>query len=224
MANDAYLSVWCRDFSDEVLPERLEQFLSSIPFSAAQSGLTNLVIRAVSPQEAPIFESVFGRVYQEPEEIVELVREHLNSDCTYELRAYSDLWVLNTATGMWALQPEPIEIRCFGDLYDEHVWQEAGHFQVALGFEHRFTGHARLLGFGSEPPAPSQHPEETRFLELMTERENFRTYHEKTRENIRKLLEWMQRIERMLPVDRAALWSEGEKNFEARIEEILAVR
>ena len=58
----------------------------------------------------------------------------------------------------------------------------------------------------------------------MTEREGFRTYHERTRENIRKLLDWMQRIERTLPVDRALLWSEGEENFEARIEEILAVR
>jgi len=224
MANDAYLSVWCRDFSDEVLPERFERFLSTVPFSAAQAGFGNLVIRAVGPQESPIFESIFGRVYQSPAEIIESVREYLNADCAYEVRAFWDLWVLNTATGVWSLQPEPIEIRCFGELYDDGVRQETGHFQVNLGFEHRFTGHARLLGFGSNALSASEHPDEARFLKLMSERENFRTYHGRTRENIRKLLDWMQRIERALPVERALLSSEGEENFEARIEEILAVR
>ena len=110
MPNDAFLSVWCRDFRDELLPERFEQFLSTVPFSTAQSGFSNLVIRAVGPQEAPLFESVIGRVYQVPVEIVELVREHLNADSAYEARGYWDLWGLNTATGVWHLQPEPVEM------------------------------------------------------------------------------------------------------------------
>ncbi|MGC1686873.1 MAG: hypothetical protein WA734_14700 [Candidatus Acidiferrales bacterium] len=224
MPNDAFLSVWCRDFREESLPERFEQFLSTVPFSAAQSGFSNLVIRAIGPQEAPLFESVIGRIYHDPAEIIELVREHLNADSAYEARGFWDLWVLNTTTTVWHLQPEPVEIRCYGEEYDGGIWKEYGHFQVNIGFEHLFTGHARLLGFGSQPASAIQHPDEAKFLKLMTERESFRTYHERTRENIRKLLDWMQRIERTLPVDRALLWSEGEENFEGRIEEILAVR
>ncbi|MFZ0910728.1 MAG: hypothetical protein WA766_04670 [Candidatus Acidiferrales bacterium] len=225
MPNDAFLSVWCRDFREELLPERFEQFLSTVPFSAAQAGFSNLAVRAVGPQEAPLFESVIGRFYQDPAEIVQLVRDNLNADSAYEARGYWDLWALNTTTGVWSLQPEPIEIRCYGEEYDDGIWKEYGHFQVDIGFELFFTGHARLLGFGSEPAAAAtHHPDEANFLNLMTERESFRTYHERTRENIRKLLDWMQRIERTLPVDRALLWSEGEENFEARIEEILAVR
>jgi hypothetical protein len=34
----------------------------------------------------------------------------------------------------------------------------------------------------------------------------------------------MERVESALPVERYRLWSEGEENFEARMEEILATR
>jgi hypothetical protein len=58
----------------------------------------------------------------------------------------------------------------------------------------------------------------------MSQPQNLREYHEKTRENIHKLLEWTAGVERALPVERIRLWSEGEENFEARLDEILAVR
>ncbi|MFZ0039142.1 MAG: hypothetical protein WAK91_17085, partial [Candidatus Acidiferrales bacterium] len=165
MPNDAFLSVWCRDFREELLPERFEQFLSTVPFSAAQAGFSNLAVRAVGPQEAPLFESVIGRFYQDPAEIVQLVRDNLNADSAYEARGYWDLWALNTTTGVWSLQPEPIEIRCYGEEYDDGIWKEYGHFQVDIGFELFFTGHARLLGFGSEPAAAAtHHPDEANFL------------------------------------------------------------
>ena len=54
--------------------------------------------------------------------------------------------------------------------------------------------------------------------------ENLAKYQEKTRENIRKLLDWMRRIESSLPVEKVRLWSEGEENFEARLDEIVAAR
>jgi hypothetical protein len=224
MANRAYLSVWCRDFGEEILPERLEQFLSTVPASATQSGFSDLVIRAVGPEEMPIVESEMRRVYPDAVAIAEVAREHLNSDSAYEVRAYLDLWVFNTTTSVWQFRPEPVEIRCYGEEYDGGVWKEYGHFHVDAGFEHLFTGHARLLGFGAASPGAVEHPDEARFVKMMASDANFRTYHDRTRENIRKLLDWMQRIERALPVDQARLWSEGEENFESRIEEILAMR
>jgi hypothetical protein len=58
----------------------------------------------------------------------------------------------------------------------------------------------------------------------MSQPENAREYHDKTRENIRKLMDWMREAEQALPIERTRLWSEGEENFEARLDEILAVR
>ena len=54
--------------------------------------------------------------------------------------------------------------------------------------------------------------------------ENLEKYQKKTRENIRKLLDWVRRIENSLPIEKVRLWSEGEENFEARLDEIVAAR
>jgi hypothetical protein len=58
----------------------------------------------------------------------------------------------------------------------------------------------------------------------MTRPENLREYHQRTRENIQKLMDWLRTVEQALPVKHSRLWSEGEENFEARLDEILAVR
>jgi hypothetical protein len=111
-----------------------------------------------------------------------------------------------------------------GEDYDDGFWKENGHFEVNFGFEHLFTGHGGLLGIRQiARPAP-QSAEEANFLESMSKPPNLQIYQEKTRENIKSLFAWVRRIENALPVDRLRLWSEGEENFEARLEEILAVR
>jgi len=50
---------------------------------------------------------------------------------------------------------------------------------------------------------------------------NLKEYHAKTRENIQQLFNWVEAIERALPVARSELWSEGEENFEARLTRFL---
>jgi hypothetical protein len=95
---------------------------------------------------------------------------------------------------------------------------------VDLGFEHLFTGHAGLLATQAEKIAEPQHPEEARFLMWMSQPQNLREYQEKTRENIKKLMNWMRTVEEAVPVERFRMWSEGEENFEARLDEILDLR
>ena len=94
---------------------------------------------------------------------------------------------------------------------------------VELGFEHRFTGHAGLLGSHSVRSVPAG-PLEAEFLALMADEMRLQEYYEKTRANIQQLLVWVRAVERALPVEHHRLWSEGEGNLEARLDEILAVR
>ena len=54
--------------------------------------------------------------------------------------------------------------------------------------------------------------------------DNLKQYHQKTRENIQKLFAWVEAVEATLPVERSELSSEGEENFEARLDAILAQR
>jgi len=53
--------------------------------------------------------------------------------------------------------------------------------------------------------------------------EHLHEYYEKTRANIQLLLNWIASMEKALPLERHFVWSEGEENLEARLDEILAV-
>ncbi|HWF40201.1 MAG TPA: hypothetical protein VG322_16880 [Candidatus Acidoferrales bacterium] len=220
MSNQSYLSVWCKNFSEERILEDFEKFLGTVPFSATKPGFTYLIVRAIDSSESPLLEQDLRSVPLDAAGIIELAKDYLHSDVSYEVESSWDLWVLD-AQGKWKSEPQSLQLLCHGEDYDDGFWRENGHLQANLGFEHLFTGHANLLGMRKGQRAPAQSIEEARFIETMAWPENLQRYQEKTRENIKKLLDWARKIEKAVPVDRLKLWSEGEENFEARMEEIL---
>jgi hypothetical protein len=222
MSNQSYLSLWCTDFPESSILERLGAFLSTAPFSATKPGFTYLAIRAVDAAEAPILEHDLRAMPLDVAGIIELARDHLHNDSSFEVQCHWDLWVFDVATTRWQLKPQAVEIFCHGEDYDHAFWREYGHLGVNFGFEHLFTGHAGLLGIGRVARRFAEGPEEARFLEAMAWPEHLEQYQEKTRENIRRLLHWVGSIEKAVPLERICLWSEGEENFEARLDEILA--
>lgn len=224
MANRAYASIWIKNFSEDTLVERWRAFLETVPFSKERRGFTELVIRAVDATETPIFEQDLRSGEYGAEVLADLTREHSHADCAYETQAFWDLWTWDEASGLWPEKPQPLGIVCYGSDFDGGIWKDQGHFVIDAGFEHFFTGHAGLLGFRRRAPGAANHPQEANFVSVMSQPENLGAYQEKTRENIRKLYDWMQRTEAAVPVERYQLWSEGEENFEARMEEILASR
>lgn len=224
MANQAFVSVWCRDFPEDQILNRLDMFLSTIPFSVSRPGIDRLTVRAIDASEAPIVEQDFRSMPLEIAGVIDVIGGYVHSDCSYEVHCHWDLAVFDPDTAKFATEPQPVEVIANAPDYDNALWQENGHFQVCLGFEHLFTGHAGVLGSQPRSGAPAASREEARFLEAMAWPENIQRYQEKTRENIRKLLDWTQRMAHAVPVERLRLWSEGEDDFEARLEEILALR
>ncbi|HUJ39912.1 MAG TPA: hypothetical protein VLW54_05150 [Candidatus Acidoferrales bacterium] len=204
----------------------LLQFLSTVPFSRVRPGFTQLVLRAVDMAEPPIIERDLRSAPAQPGAIAESLGESLQMDSALELEAWWDLWVFDIATGLWAEQPQRLEILCHAPEFEDGMWRDAGHFSAGLGFEHLFTGHAGLLGNGGSGPAgraAPQHPAEEEFLRRMTDPARLHEYAERTRENIRRLHAWMQRIAEELPLAPQrgiVLASEGEEDFEARLDAI----
>jgi hypothetical protein len=196
MPLQAYISAWMDEFSEQVMLERMEQFLELVPFSKSLPGFASLAIRAVGPEEAPVLERDFRNRLLSPAEAVLLAGEHLHGDSSYEFGAYWDLWIPGAGPGGWQQAPQRLEIFCSGPEYDHEGCRETGHFWVHAGFERQFLGPGETIS----PP----------------------TGHEKTRENIRLLLGWAHQMESKLPLARLRIWSEGEADFEARLEEILA--
>ncbi len=226
MANHAYLRVWTRDFSLETMIAEFSRFLTTAPLSASQNAFTELVVQPVDATETPVAEWDLRPLKMGPPEVAALTVQHLNADSAYIVSAKWDLWEFDIESLKWQHKPEPLVLTCHGLEYDDGLAKTAGHFFADLGFEHFFTGHGGLLapGAASNPFDSSDHPVERRFRQWMADSGNLKEYHAKTRENIKQLFDWVEAIERVLPVERTELSSEGEENFEARLDAILGQR
>jgi hypothetical protein len=224
MPNHSFLSVWLTSLPEDQLLARFGAFLGTVPFSATRPGFTHLTIRAVDSTETPVIEEDLRNTPLDAAGIVELAGEQLHSDSSYEVACAWDLATFDTGTGKSTPEPQLLQIVCRGEDFDNAFWRDNGHFEVNLGFEHFFTGHAGLLGLHPGPKSAPQSEEEARFLEAMAWPDNLEKYQKQTRDNIRKLQDWIRRIESSLPVESTRLWSEGEENFEARLDEIVSAR
>jgi hypothetical protein len=226
MANRAYLRVWTKDFSESTMIPEFARFLATAPLSASENGFSSLIVQPLDATESPLAEwDLRGRGFG-PAEVAALAAQYLNADTAFFVSAKWDLWTFNADTLTWRHEPQPLLLMCHGPEYDDDIAATAGHFAADLGFEHFFTGHGGLLapGVASNPFASSEHPIEHTFRRWMSESNNLKEYHAKTRENIQQLFNWIEAIERALPVERSELSSEGEANFEARLDAIVAQR
>jgi hypothetical protein len=226
MANRAYLRVWTRDFSEKTMIAEFARFLATAPVTAGQGRFQLLTIQAVDSAQSPVAEWDLKDGNFGPAEVAALAALHINADTAFIVEAKWDLWTFNVENLQWTQGPQPLELVCQGNDYDEHAAAASGPFNADLGFEHLFTGHAGLLAPGAarNPFDRSDHPVEKTFRNWMSSSENLKLYHQKTRENIQKLFGWVDAVEAVLPVERSELSSEGEDNFEARLDAILAQR
>ena len=220
MSNRAYLKVWCREVTPETLAPLLRGFLDTVPFSRTRKGFTSMVLRAIDSAEAPSLERDLRSSPAMPAGVLEDLGESLQMDSSVELTAWWDLWVMDSSSGLWVEQPQRLELLAYAPEFEDGIWRDSGHLGADLGFEHLFTGHSGLLGNGSHAPAALDHPAEQEFLRRMADPALLREYAERTRENILRLKAWVQRVVQSLPVDRFALVSEGEEDFEARLDAI----
>jgi hypothetical protein len=226
MANHAYLRVWTRDFAPATMIPEFARFLTTAPISEIKPGFSELIVQAIDSSEAPAAEWDLREQGANPAEVSALAAQSLNADSAYIASAQWDLWRFDVDTLKWAQDPQPLTLTMYGTGYQDGLATSAGHFSADLGFEHFFTGHGGLLapGAASNPFASSDHPIEHTFRQWMAAPGNLKEYHAKTRENIKTLFHWVEAIESALPVERSELWSEGEENFEARLDAILGQR
>jgi len=224
MANRAYLRVWTREFSQTTLIAQFARFLATAPLSASEKGFRELIVQPIDATELSLAEWDLKDLGYGAAEVAALAAQHIHPDSAYIAAAKWDVWSFDIESLKWTNKPEPLLLTCHGPEYDGGIAESDGHFTADLGFEHFFTGHGGLLapGAASNPFDSSDHPLEHTFRQWMSQPGNLKEYHAKTRENIQQLFSWVESIERALPVERSQLWSEGEQNFEARMDAILA--
>jgi hypothetical protein len=223
MANRAYLRVWTRDFSETSLIAQFARFLTTAPLSATENAFKELIVQPIDATELSLAEWDLKDLGYGAPEVAALAIQHLHPDSAYIVNAKWDIWSFDAEAMKWMHKPEPLMLTCYGPEYDGGIAASEGNFTADLGFEHFFTGHGGLLapGAASNPFDSSDHPLEHTFRQWMSVPANLKEYHAKTRANIQQLFSWVEAIEQALPVERSELWSEGEQNFEARLDAIL---
>jgi hypothetical protein len=224
MANRAYLRVWTREFSETTLIPQFARFLTTAPLSASEPAFKELIVQPIDATELSLAEWDLKDLGYGAPEVAALAIQHLHPDSAYIVSAKWDLWSFDVEALKWTHKPEPLLITCYGPDFDSGIGAAEGNFTADLGFEHFFTGHSGLLapGAASNPFDSSDHPLEHTFRQWMAVPANLKEYHAKTRENIQQLFRWVEAIEAALPVERSELSSEGEENFEARLDAILS--
>jgi hypothetical protein len=223
MANRAYLRVWTRDFSETTMIAQFARFLATVPLASSQNSFAELTVQPVNASESPVASWDLRALKYGPAEVAALAMQHLNTDSAYMVSGQWDLWSIDLESLKWQNKPEKLVMICNGQDYDGDAAVTEGNFVADLGFEHFFTGHGGLLapGAAANPFDSSDHPLEQKFRRWATSTGNLKEYQARTRANIQQLFSWLESIERALPVERSELSSEGEQNFEARLDAIL---
>ena len=226
MANRAYLRVWTRDFSETTLIAQFARFLTTAPLSASENAFKELIVQPVDATELSLAEWDLKNLGYGAAEVAALAIQNLHPDSAYIVNAKWDIWSFDVEALKWMHKPEPLMLTCHGPEYDGGIAASDGNFTADLGFEHFLTGHGGLLapGAASNPFDSSDDPMEHTFRQWMSVPANLKEYHAKTRANIQQLFSWVESIEQALPVERSELWSEGEQNFEARLDAIQGQR
>ena len=225
MPNRAYASIWIRDFDEANMLSHFEHFLATVPLAAEPPGFTELVIRAVDSTETPLEEYDLRAPRFTPAEITGTCAR-----APFRRRVVTK-WRRDGTSGFATWNPQAGRRNRNGSIFFALARTTIVEYSPSRDISWPISGsntcspgHAGLLTPETARVAQPEHPDEARFLMWMSQPQNLREYQEKTRENIQKLMGWMRAVEETLPVERVRLWSEGEENFEARLDEILAVR
>src|SRR6516164_6379874 len=108
MSNHAYISIWCKDFSELRILEQFGALLATVPFSASKPGFSNLVVRAVDATESPVLEQEVRAVRLDGSGVRGRGKDHVNDESGGGVGRDWDVWTYDEGVARWELEPEPL--------------------------------------------------------------------------------------------------------------------
>ena len=233
MADSLYLSLWYPNLRLAALPEKLAVVLEAFAAHGGEAKVYAATVWPVSWSESPVFQRVWGRMAgvpaQDPTEqtpargvaprqSVQEATELLHDDYAYEFQIGWSLWELvtdnagpSTSIAMatsaqddrklaldarWVREPRLVRVTGFGPLFDEGTYEQEGHIKV---------------DFGSDAP----------FLEEDADLDAVGAKH--VEENVRRLVELTNAIEKGSGATARLLWSELGESLAQRLAARLGV-
>jgi hypothetical protein len=208
MSDALYLSLWYPNLRLAALADKLVAVLGEFAQHGGETGVYAATVWPVSWHESPVFQRVWGRAAvpptaeqaaqpaqlgAEPRTAVEETLELLHEDYAYEFQIGWSLWELETNQGMdprWARVTRLVRVTGFGPLFDEGAYEQDGHIRI---------------DFGSDAA----------FLEEEAELNSDAARH--MAENVRKLVDLTNAVEKVSGATARLLWSELGESLAQRL-------
>ena len=188
MADRLYLCLWFPCFSEgDILPKTL-CVLRQFPFAAERPGIGYVAVHPVSWNEPVVYQETFD-YRATPERAVETVNEFLHEDNAYEFEALWELWTPAEDAG-WVRAPRAVTFIARGVEFDEGAYEQEGHVQVDFGLDTPFLYEDVKL----TPVAEAR-----------------------VRDNVQKLVEFTNAVEKNCGVSARLLWSESDENLAQKL-------
>ena len=228
MADRVYLSLWLRDFRPENMLEHWRQAIEAFPGSEIAPGVT-MAIYPFDWSETPVFERSFG-AETGAEELARLSSEFLHDDYAYEAEMRWDIWLPasdgepggssndlrmkreldedrdaevgveepDPASDMhWRRTPSVVALTCMGPGFAPEESGDRPHIVIDFGLDAPFL------------PLEDEVAEE---LEIDVDEADVHG-----RENLQQLVEFVHRLDVLMPVSKRLLWCESGENLAQKI-------
>ncbi len=188
MADRLYLSLWFPRFSEaDILPKTL-CVLRQFPFATERPGIGYLAVRPISWNEPVVCEETFD-FCATPEHAIETAAEFLHEDNAYEFEALWDLWTPADDAG-WVRAPRAVSFLARGVDFDAGAYEHEGHVQVDFGLDTPFLY------------------EDVQLTPLTEAR---------VRDNVQKLIDFTNAVEKNCGAGARLLWSESDENLAQKL-------
>ena len=188
MADRLYLSLWFASFSEsEILPKTL-CVLRQFPFPGERQGIGYLAVHPISWNEPVVYQQTFD-YRATPEHAIEAAGEFLHDDNAYEFETLWELWAPAEDAG-WLRAPRVVRFVARGVNFDEGACEHEGHVQVDFGLDTPFLY------------------EDVKLTPLVEAR---------VRENVQKLVEFTNAVEKNCGTSARLLWSESDENLAQKL-------
>ena len=193
-----YLSLWLRDFSEQTMLGYWKQAMEEFPPSSQFPGVRGLAIYPLDWSSTPVLDQTL-REEASIEQAAALASEFLHADYAYEAQICWDLWVPQSSEPAegWKQDARLVSLVCLGTEFDPVGTGGTGHLQINFGPDSGFLP-----------------PEE---WELSGEEWRRQMASPQLRENVEKLISYVHRLQKRLPVSKRLLWCESGENLAEKI-------
>ena len=188
MPDSLYLSLWFPSLDPEEMLPRMISVLKQFPFSALEPGVKYAAAHPIDWSEATVMEQRFVPPVP-PEELATVMGEFAESDYALGFEAYWDLWIPDER-GEWGLRPSKVDFLMNGVEFDDGIFRQRGHIEIDFGLDFPFLYEERTLS-----PEDEDH----------------------VKQNVAKLVDFTQKVEKNTGPRGRVLWSESEENLAQKL-------